>query len=163
MGQMGPKITLGIPMPPPTPSFARLWAGRDGPPLFSRASGSTLVAGGGRKKPYNASIMRCPTTAAMLALIAGCAQLEWLRPDTEPATLNEDLARCEQQARLSASRMSPPANAIPNVSVSPSGDVSVQMPPPYVPSDLVRENDLRASCMRAKGYRLVPAKSAGGH
>ena len=108
--------------------------------------------------------MRYSTTVAMLALIAGCAQLEWLKPDTEPATRNEDLARCEQQARLSASRMSPSANGlIPSVSVSPSGSVSVQMPPPYAPADVAMESDLLTSCMHAKGYRLVPAKSAGGH
>ena len=117
-----------------------------------------------RKKPYNASIMRYSITVAMLALIVGCAQLEWLRPDTEPATLDEDLARCEQQARLTASRMSPSAyGSMPSVSVGPGGIASVQMPPPYAPSDLVLENDLLTSCMHAKGYRLFPAKSAGGH
>ena len=100
----------------------------------------------------------------MLALIAGCTQLEWLKSDTEPATRNEDLARCEQQAHLSASRMSPSAHAlIPSVSVSPSGSASVQIPPPYVPNDLALENDLLTSCMHAKGYRWVPAKSDGGH
>jgi hypothetical protein len=109
-------------------------------------------------------IMRYSTTAAMVALIAGCAQLEWLKPDMDPATLNEDLARCEHQARSSAARMSPAAHALtPNVSVTPSGDVSMQMPPPYASSDPVLENDLLTSCMHGKGYRLVPAKSAGGH
>ncbi len=100
----------------------------------------------------------------MLALIAGCAQLEWLRPDTEPATRDEDLARCEQQARLSALRMSASEHAsIPSVSTGPSGSASVQMPPPHARTDLALESDLLISCMRAKGYRLVPAKSAGGH
>lgn len=108
--------------------------------------------------------MRYSTTVAILALIAGCAQLEWLKPDTDPATRNEDLARCEQQAHLTASRMSPSARAlIPSVAVSPSGSASVQMPPPYAPSDLALESDLLTSCMRAKGYRLIPAESAGGH
>jgi hypothetical protein len=117
-----------------------------------------------QKKPYNASTMRYSTSVAMLALMAGCAQLEWLKPDTEPATRNEDLARCEQHARLTASRMSPSARAlIPSVSVSPSGSASVQMPAPYAASDVALENDLLTSCMHAKGYRLVPAKSAGGH
>jgi hypothetical protein len=95
----------------------------------------------------------------MLALIAGCAQLEWLRPDTEPATRNEDLAHCEQQAHLSASRMSTSWHAsIPGVSVGPGGSASVQMPPPHVANDLVLESDFLTSCMHAKGYRLVPAK-----
>ena len=108
--------------------------------------------------------MRHSTTAAMLALIAGCAQLEWLKPDTEPETRHEDLARCERQARLSASRMSSSTHALmPGVSIGPGGSASVQMPPPFAPSDLVLENDLLTSCMREKGYRLVPAKSAGGH
>jgi len=108
--------------------------------------------------------MRYSTTVAILALIAGCAQLEWLKPDTEPAARDEDLARCEQQARLTASRMSPSAGALlPSVAVSPSGSASVQMPPPYVSSDLALESDLLTSCMHAKGYRLMPAKSAGGH
>ena len=109
-------------------------------------------------------IMRYSTTVAILALIAGCAQLEWLKPDTEPATRNEDLARCEQQARLTASRMSPSALALtPSVNVGPSGSASVQMPPPHAPRDLTLEMDFLTSCMHAKGYRLIPAKSAGGH
>ena len=108
--------------------------------------------------------MRYSTIVAMLALIAGCVQLEWLRPDTEPATRNEDLVRCEQQARSSALRLSAWKHAvIPSVSISPSGGASVQMPPPHAPSDLALENDLLTSCMHAKGYRLVPAKAAGKH
>jgi hypothetical protein len=39
----------------------------------------------------------------------------------------------------------------------------VQMPPPYTPSELTLEMDFLTSCMHAKGYRLVPAKSAGGN
>jgi len=107
--------------------------------------------------------MRHATSAAMLALIAGCAQLEWQRPDTAPAALDQDLERCEQQARSSAARMSPAAHAsIPSVSVSPGGGVSVQMPPPHAPRDVALKSDLLTSCMHAKGYRLIPAKSAGG-
>lgn len=104
--------------------------------------------------------MRSGTRAALaLALIAGCAQLEWLRSATEPATRNEDLARCAQQARSSASRMSGPEYAPgPSVSVGPGGAVSVQMPTAQVPGNLALENDFLASCMQAKGYRLVPAK-----
>jgi hypothetical protein len=108
-------------------------------------------------------IMRFFTAAATLALTAGCAQLEWLKPDAEPATRDEDLARCEQQARLTASRMSPSARGlIPGVAVSPSGSASVQLPPPFAPGDLALENDSLISCMQAKGYRLVTAKRAGG-
>jgi hypothetical protein len=51
-------------------------------------------------------MMRHATAAAMLALVSGCAQMEWLKPDMEPATRDQDLARCEQQARASAARMS---------------------------------------------------------
>jgi hypothetical protein len=108
--------------------------------------------------------MRYSTAAALLALIAGCTQLEWLKPDTGPAARNEDLARCEQQARSVASRMSPSAYApMPSVNVGPGGGASVQTPPPYSASDPVRESDALASCMHAKGYRLVPAKPGGGH
>jgi len=106
--------------------------------------------------------MRYSTTAAILALLAGCAQLEWMKPDTEAATRNEDLARCAQQARLTAARMSRPAGAlIPGVAVGPGGSASVQMPPPYAQSDLLLESDLLTSCMHAKGYRLIPAKTPG--
>jgi len=108
--------------------------------------------------------MRYSITLTILVLTAGCAQLEWLKPDTEPATRNEDLAHCAREARLSASRMSPSARAsIPSVAVSPSGSASVQMPPPYAPGDLALESELLTSCMHAKGYRLIPAKSDGGH
>jgi hypothetical protein len=109
-------------------------------------------------------IMRYSTAVAILAMIAGCAQLEWRKPDTEPATRNEDLAHCEQQARLTASQMSPSALALtPSVNVGPSGSASVQMPSPHAPRALTLEMDFLTSCMHAKGYRLIPAKSAGGH
>lgn len=126
-----------------------------------QSASAQLTAGGMTRTVH---IMRYSTTLAILTLIAGCAQLEWLKPDTEAATRDEDLARCQQQARLTASRMSPSARGlIPNVVVNPSGIASVQMPPSYVPSDLALESDVLTSCMRAKGYRLVPANSAGGH
>ena len=118
----------------------------------------------GRNKPYNLAAMRYSTAAALLALIAGCAQLEWRRPDAGPAARDEDLARCEQQARSAASRMSSAAYApMPSVNVGPGGSASVQTPPPYSASDPARESDALASCMHAKGYRLVPAKAVGGH
>ena len=88
--------------------------------------------------------------------------MEWLRPDTEPATRNEDLTRCEQQARSSALRLSAREHAlIPSVSIGPGGSASVLMPPPHAPGDLALESDLLVSCMRASGYRLVPAGAAG--
>jgi len=106
--------------------------------------------------------MRHSTAAAILALIAGCAQLEWLRPDTEPATRAQDLAHCEQQASLSSSRQSASKQAMtPSVSISPSGGVGVHVPPPFAPSDPALESDLLTACMHAKGYRLAPAKPAG--
>jgi hypothetical protein len=52
---------------------------------------------------------------------------------------------------------------MPSVNVGPGGGASVQTPPPYSASDPVRESDALASCMHAKGYRLVPAKPGGGH
>jgi len=106
------------------------------------------------KKAYNASTMRNLTTTAVLALIAGCAQLEWMRADTAAATRSEDLARCEQQARSSASEYTP----IPNVSVGPGGSVSVQTPLPHALGNAAWKSDLLGSCMQAKGYRLAPAK-----
>jgi len=108
-------------------------------------------------------LMRYLIMVAILALNAGCARMEWLKPDTGPATRDEDLARCEQQAHLTASRMSPSVHAlIPSVNVGPSGIASVQMPPPNAPRDLTMEMDLLTSCMREKGYRLGSAKPAGG-
>lgn len=98
----------------------------------------------------------------MLALIAGCAQLEWLRPDTEPATRAQDLAQCEQQASLSASRLSASKQVMtPSVSISPSGGAGVHIPPPYAPIDPALESDILTLCMHAKGYRLAPVKPAG--
>jgi hypothetical protein len=106
----------------------------------------------------------CSTTAAMLALIAGCAQMEWLKPDTEPATRNQDLARCEQQAQLTASRMFPSEYPwTSSVNAGPSGSASAQMPPPHGARDLTLELDIVTSCMHARGYRLVRAKPGGGH
>ncbi len=109
-------------------------------------------------------MMRHATAAAMLALVSGCAQMEWLKPDMEPATRDQDLARCEQEAHASAARMSASQGAlIPGGTAGPGGAASIRMPPQQASRDLVMESDLLTSCMHAKGYRLGRGTSAGAH
>jgi len=70
---------------------------------------------------------------------------------------DEDLVRCEQQARIAASRMAA-RESMPNVVVDPGAGATVQLPPPQASRDVALEADSLTACMRGKGYRLAPAK-----
>ncbi|MGH8641040.1 MAG: hypothetical protein ACRET6_04980, partial [Burkholderiales bacterium] len=47
-------------------------------------------------------------TVVAVALLAGCAEMHWSKPGTDPAKLEEDLAQCRGEARLQAARESAP-------------------------------------------------------
>ena len=89
----------------------------------------------------------------MGALLAACSGLQWERANTDTATVDEDLQRCELQAmaygRRSSGTMDQPA-----VIVSPRGEVGVAVSPSVVWNiDPAAQYDALIACMRDKGYR----------
>ena len=102
-----------------------------------------------------------PGTLCLVFLLglAGCAQLEWQKPDTDPAQsarqTDADLEQCEQRAMLAARRHSSIGTQIPTVIGSRSGPVTVMMPAFNAAPDPGVQQTFLSDCMRAKGYRLV--------
>ena len=98
--------------------------------------------------------------AFLLLGLAGCTPLQWVRQDASPAQLNDDLARCRQDAwreaqwrgflyrPFGATTMIDHRGRRFVVPYSPFGD-------PFGDS-FIEESRLTTFCMRAKGYELVP-------
>jgi hypothetical protein len=93
-------------------------------------------------------------------LLAGCTPMQWVRQDTSPAQLSEDLAQCRQDAWREAQwhafmyRPFGPTYVVDRfgrphlLSYSPFGG-------PFGDT-FIEESRLAHFCMRAKGYDLVP-------
>jgi hypothetical protein len=95
---------------------------------------------------------------------AGCTPVQWVRRGTPPEQLGQDLGQCRQDAWREAQwrillfmNRSVGATTVVNaqgqtivVPLSPFGD-------PFGDA-YIDESRLTATCMRAKGYELVPAK-----
>lgn len=98
-----------------------------------------------------------PRAAALLfaVLAAGCAQLSWQKPDTDPAQATRDLDQCQEKAMQSARRNSTMGTQSPVIVGTPSGPVTV-MSPSYNPGgDPGAQQRILSDCMRARGYHLV--------
>jgi len=86
----------------------------------------------------------------LLLATAACTPVQWMRNDTPPEQLSQDLGYCRQEAWREAqwhsfvflNRYVVPYSAFG----SPFGDAYID------------ESRLTAFCMRAKGYELVPLK-----
>ena len=94
-----------------------------------------------------------------IALMAGCAQMEWHKPNADHETINQDLERCRQLARLGLAR-DPSRNGslMPKTEINQFGLISFSTQPQGQSDRFVQEQSLANSCMRQKGYQLVPAK-----
>lgn len=101
------------------------------------------------------------TVAAIALSVAGCAEMRWSRPGTDPAKLDEDLAQCRGEARLQAQRMSLPRTAAvpPGLGTDPLGRAVPAPPRSRTEDPMLAEQDLTSSCMRGKGYALAPART----
>ncbi len=91
-------------------------------------------------------------------LLAGCAaqNMVWVRPGTSAAQFDADRLRCEYEAEFATGSYNPGAG----------------MPPPRTVGDAIgqgiasgfamgtRQAGIAASCMRARGYVLVPRDQA---
>lgn len=97
--------------------------------------------------------------AGVMALaLAGCAEPQWHKPNTEVARLEEDLGQCRMQARLQASRESYPRPLYSTAVVGTDATAQAGFPELGARTDpLLLEQDLTSSCMRGKGYDLAPA------
>jgi hypothetical protein len=93
-------------------------------------------------------------------LLAGCTPMQWVRQDTSPAQLSEDLARCRQDAWREAqwhAFMYRPFG--PTYVVDRFGRPHLLSYSPFggpLGDTFIEESRLAHFCMRAKGYDLVP-------
>jgi hypothetical protein len=96
---------------------------------------------------------------AAVVLSAGCAEMRWSRPGTDAARLEQDLAQCRGEARLQASRASlPRTSGIPTLLTDPGGRPVPGPTRSRTEDPALLEQDLASSCMRGKGYELVPSQ-----
>lgn len=98
----------------------------------------------------------------LLLLFAGCTPLHWVRSDATPEQLEQDLARCQQQAWREASWRSWYYRPLAPAMVQDLHGRRYLLWPYSPLSDplgdrFFEETRLAHFCMRAKGYELVPA------
>jgi len=90
--------------------------------------------------------------AAGLALLSGCASLEWHKDGTAAETRDRDFNACAAKAQADTRRLSllPP----PQVVVDTQGRVIAVQPPRQDSERFIAEQDLLRTCMQARGYTL---------
>lgn len=93
-------------------------------------------------------------------ILAACAELRWQKPGADEAQIQNDTGECRRKARLAAMREpSLRDHGLPEVVGTDRSGRPVVMPRSAPESErLLREQDYFTSCMREKGYRLVPAE-----
>lgn len=104
------------------------------------------------------------SAASIVALLAaGCAELRWDKPDASPRELAQDLDECRQSARMRAAQEAWPYSLLAPrvVGVDRDGRLVVVEPPPHDTERFLLEQDLTRTCMREKGYELVPVARPG--
>jgi hypothetical protein len=95
-------------------------------------------------------------------LLAGCTPLYWVKPDTGPEQLEQDMAQCQQAAWREASWRSWLYRPLgPTIIQDLHGRRMLVWPyssfgDPFG-DRFFEESRLAQFCMRAKGYELVPA------
>lgn len=82
--------------------------------------------------------------------LAACAELRWHKAGADEATLEADLSACRKQAQEKAARAG-------HIGLPPVSDPRFGTPsgPTQVEQRLM-ENQAAETCMRGKGYALVP-------
>ncbi|MBI3937181.1 MAG: hypothetical protein HY323_09405 [Betaproteobacteria bacterium] len=96
----------------------------------------------------------------LLLALPACAELRWHKPGTDETQLQSDTGECRRKARLAAMREpSLRDHGLPEVVGTDRAGRPVVMPRSAPESErLLREQDHFTSCMREKGYRLVPVE-----
>ncbi|MBS1217096.1 MAG: hypothetical protein H6R21_229 [Proteobacteria bacterium] len=96
-----------------------------------------------------------PVLAAGIALLGGCAPLEWHKADVTAEIRDRDIAECNVQARGEALRRVPvlyPSE--PRTVIDNRGRVVTLNPSRYGDERFSLEQDLLRACMRERGYAL---------
>jgi hypothetical protein len=98
--------------------------------------------------------------AAALALVAGCAELEWFKAGAGVETRDRDLIECRDQARLRARQEAPLFGQPPPspIGMDSSGRVVTGRAGRYDTERALMENDFTRACMKERGYGLTPAE-----
>jgi len=104
--------------------------------------------------------LRLSAVAVIALVAAGCADLRWHKPGTDPATLEEDLGQCRMDARMQAGRetLPRPLTSPPMIGADAKGNPVVVQSSSRDTDRLLREQDLTRICMRGKGYALAPVE-----
>ena len=127
---------------------------------------SAMKRGVPRQDPGSgrARILRYAITLLLgAAALAACAELEWDKPGAGPRALAQDLDECRQSARMRAVQEAWPYSLLAPrvVGVDRDGRLIVVQPPPHDTERFLLEQDLTRTCMREKGYELVPVTKPG--
>lgn len=106
--------------------------------------------------------MKYQAVATLLLAVsaAGCADLHWHKDGTDAAALGRDVDECRRLARAQgAQEIWPPGVTTPRiVGVDAQGRAIVSNPGPVDTNRFFVEHDLERSCMRDRGYALVPVE-----
>lgn len=99
------------------------------------------------------------SAAALIALAAGCAELQWQKEGATAEATENDLAECRGEARINAGPdarfVRPDAGRIVGLS---AGGRPVPGSAGALHTDrFIAEHDLTRTCMQRKGYELAPA------
>jgi hypothetical protein len=84
-------------------------------------------------------------------LVAACGEMRWTKPGGSDADVNADLANCRAAAHASIERSLGPR--LPQTSQGRMGNAPID---PSPADRQMREQQAVDSCMREKGYQLVP-------
>lgn len=104
---------------------------------------------------------RLSAASAVALWMAGCAELHWHKPGTTQANVDQELEQCRQDAGLQAGRELLPALISPLVvGADPQGRPIVVQSHQHDAERLLLEQELTRTCMRGKGYELVPREKA---
>jgi hypothetical protein len=89
------------------------------------------------------------------ALLAGCGEMRWTKPDGDSSAVARDEANCRAAASESVNRQYGPPVPVANRYGDPryGADQSI----PSSSDRMVLESQSVDRCMRAQGYALVPA------
>lgn len=106
--------------------------------------------------------LRLSAVIVVALLAAGCAELRWHKAGGDAETFKQDVEQCRRTARNRAAVEAWPFGLItPRViGVDRQGRAIMLHPPPQDTERFLLEGDLTRSCMREKGYSLVPVKKS---
>ena len=102
---------------------------------------------------------RLSAVAVLALLMTGCADLQWHKPGAAQATAEQELERCRQEARVRAGWEALPVIALSQErGADPFGRPIVVQSHQRDAERLMAEQNLTRTCMRGKGYDLIPAE-----